>query len=54
MSDKFLELSALEAADFEKKTPFIENNLVSARMVKVTSGFFFSFFDIEIFAIFLK
>jgi hypothetical protein len=41
MSNKFLELSALEAADFEKKTPFIENNLVSARMVKVTSGVFY-------------
>ncbi len=53
MSNKFLELSALQAADFEKKTPFIENNLVSARMVKVTIGFFFSiFFNIEFFAIF--
>ncbi len=54
MSKKILELSALQAADFEKKTPFIENNLVSTRMVKVISGFFFSFFDIEIFANFFK
>jgi len=44
LPNKFLELSALQAADFEKKTPFIENNLVSARMVKVTIGGFFFIF----------
>ncbi len=53
MSNKFLELSALQAADFEKKTPFIENNLVSARMVKGTIGVFFFHFLILNFLQFL-